>query len=67
MAGRTRTSNQTIISRYSERGLRARNLRRARCSNIIAPARVLPIPGRRGHVGEAKNAQARPAGGKKRQ
>jgi CheY-like chemotaxis protein len=28
-AGRTRTSNQTIISRYSERGLRARNLRRA--------------------------------------
>jgi hypothetical protein len=34
-AGRTRTSDQTIISRYSERGLRARNLRGPCCSNAF--------------------------------
>ena len=34
-ARRTRTSDQTIISRYSERGLRARNLRGPCCSNAF--------------------------------
>jgi len=59
-AGRTRTSDQTIISRYSERGLRARNLRRPRCSNALrrkAEHLVLPAPFRR-QIGEASDTHA---------